>query len=160
MQSNKSPSRFAAQLTIGFLIGVGCSIAAYWLFVNPENSDQLGDARLPLAPTEIDPSTQEQNSQTEISTASEESKTNVLSLDDIAGIKSNFEQQLALRVLLSDMNEAQIADLLAQSHDVVGEADRYDLQFAMVQRLSHQDPNGALKLVVLLTNSWNKNHRF
>lgn len=99
MQSNSSPSRIAALLTIGFLLGVGCSIAAFWLFVNPGNSDQLGDAKLPLVPTEIDPSTQEQSSRTEISNVSEESKTNVLGLDDIAGIKSNFEQQLALRVL-------------------------------------------------------------
>ena len=158
MQSNRSPSRFAALLTIGFLIGVGCSIAAYWLFVNPGNSDQLGNAKLPLAPTEIDPSTQEQSSQTEISTASEEAKTNVLSLDEIAGIKTNFEQQLALRVLLSDMDETQVADLLAQSQDVFEEADRYDLQFAMVQRLSRQNPSQALALILELDTSYNLGH--
>ena len=148
MQFSRSPSRFVALITIGFLIGVGSCCAVYWLFLAPGSSDRVADGVAPPSTAEIEPATQVENSPSKISNAPEPPKVAVRSLDDIASMKSASEQQLALRVLLSDLNEKQIADLLTQSDDVFEDADRYNLQFAMVQRLAHLNPSRALSLVL------------
>ena len=162
MRVDKFPSRLLAMLTIGVLIGVGGSCAVFWLFVAPGNGDPATDAVAMPAATEIEPSTEAQSPSIEDSPAPEPPKSVVRSLDEIASIKSSSEQQLALRTLLSELDEEQVADLLARSQDVVADTDRYDLQFAMIQRLAHLNPSRALSLVlemdsnddpkVLLTN--------
>lgn len=154
MQTNSSPSRLVVLLSVAFLVGVGCTSAVYWLFVAPGTDEQLVDTVVAPAPTEIEPSTQVENSPAEVSNAPEPPKFAVRSLDEIASMKSASEQQLALRLLLSDMDEAQVVDLLAQSQDVK-EADRYNLQYAMVQRLAHQNPGRALSLVLEMDTSYN-----
>ncbi len=70
----------------------------------------------------------------------------VRSLDEIAGMKSASDQQLALRILLSNLDEAQVVALLTESEDVLDVSDRHELRFAMIQRLAHQNPSRALSL--------------
>lgn len=162
MRVDKFPSRLLAMLTIGVLIGVGGSCAVFWLFVASGNGDPAEDAVALPAATEIEPSTEAQSPSIEDSPAPEPPKSVVRSLDEIASIESSSEQQLVLRTLLSELDEEQVADLLAQSQDIAGDADSYDLQFAMIQRLAHLNPSRALSFVlemdsnddpkVLLTN--------
>ena len=147
MQSSRSPGRLAVQITIGFLIGGGCSLAVYGPFVAPGGGDALADAVASPHPTET--------ASTEISKDSEETKTSALSLAEIAGIKSASEQESALSELLSDMDEDHVADLLTHSQEVFGESNRYDLQFAMIQRLAQQNPNRALSFVLEMDSSNN-----
>ena len=155
MPTNRSPSRFVALLAIAFMLGVGCSSAVYWLFIAPGNDDPLVDSVTPPSPAEIEPNTQAENSTGGIFADTETSKFAVRSLDEIANMRNSSEQQLALRVLLSDMNEKQVADLLTQSEDVLKDADRYNLQFAMVQRLAHLNPSRALSLVLEMDSGYN-----
>ena len=137
------------------MFGVGCSSAVYWLFIAPGNGDPLVDSVTPPSPAEIEPNTQAENSTAGIFADTETSKFAVRSLDEIANMRNSSEQQLALRVLLSDMNEKQVADLLTQSEDVLKDADRYNLQFAMVQRLAHLNPSRALSLVLEMDSGYN-----
>ncbi len=148
MQTNSSPSRLAALLTVGFLIGVGCTSAVYWLLVAPSGGGgiQLADSAAPSTPAEIESSASLQTSPSEASDAPEPPKFAVRSLDEIAGMESASEQQLALHILLSELDEAQVAALVTESEDVVSASDRYDLHFAMIQRLAHQNPSRALSL--------------
>ena len=158
MQSNSSPSRLAVLLTVAFLVGVGSASSVYWLFVAPSggSGDQVADTVVaPPSSAEIEPSIQVQNSPTEVPSAPETPKIAVHSLDEIANMKSASEQQLALRILLSDLNEAQVAELLTQSQDAFGDADRYNLQFAIIQRLAHQNPSRALSLVLDMNPGFN-----
>ena len=155
MQSNRSPSRFVALITIGFLIGVGSSCAVYWLFLTPGSADRVADEVAPPPHTETDPVAEVQTSPTEASNTPEPPKFAVRSLDEIARMRSASEQQLALRLLLSDLSEAQVADLLTQSQDMFEESDRYSLQSAIVQRLAHQNPSRALTLVLEMNTGYN-----
>ncbi|MXW52527.1 MAG: hypothetical protein F4X44_09090 [Gammaproteobacteria bacterium] len=155
MQTNSSPSRLVVLLSVAFLVGVGSACAVYWLFVALGNDEQHTDAVAPPSPAAIEPSTQVQSPPTEVSNAPEPPKFVVRSLDEIASMKSSSEQQLALRVLLSDMSAAQVADLLTQSQDIFEESDRYNLQYAMVQRLAHQNPGRALSFVLDMDTSYN-----
>lgn len=116
MQSNQTPIRLFALLTVAFLLGIGCSSAAYWLFVATGNDDAQSAT--------------------------------VHSLADILDIRSLSEQQLALHILLSELDEEQVDDLLTQSQDVFPEAHTYELQFAIVQRLARQNPSRALSRVL------------
>ena len=157
MQNNSSPSRLAVLLTVAFLVGAGCASAVYWLFVAPSGgNDQFADTVVaPHSPAEIEPAAPVQTSPTEPSTAPESPKIAARSLDEIANIKSASEQQLAMRVLLSGLDEAQVAELLTQSREVFEDADRYALQSAIVQRLAHQNPSRAMSLVLELDNNPN-----
>ena len=158
MQTNSSPSRLAVLLTAAFLVGVGCASAVYWLFVAPSggSGDQVADAVVaPLSPAEIEPAAPVQTSPIEASIAPEPPKVAVRSLDEIASMKSASEQQLALRVLLADLDETQVAELLTKSQNALGDADRFDLQFAMIQRLAHQNPSRALSFVLDMDTSYN-----
>ena len=158
MQTPQSPGRLVALLSIGFVIGVACSCAVYWLFVAPDggSGDQFVDTVVAPAPTESDPRTQEQSSPIRVSNTPEPLKFPVRSLDEIASMKSASEQQLALRIFLSDLDEVQVAELLTQSQDVFEDADRIALQSAIVQRLSHQNPSRALSLVLEMDSSLNR----
>lgn len=161
MQTNSSPSRLAVLLTVAFLVGVGCASAVYWLIVAPSGgrSDQLADTvAAPPSVAETYPSTQLLIEPTEASNTPDPPKFAVRSLEEIASMKSSSEQQLALRVLLSDMSEAQVADLLTQSQDNFKDSDRYNIQFAMVQRLAHQNPGRALSLVLGMDTGYNLEH--
>lgn len=155
MQTNSSPSRLVALLSVAFLVGVGCASAVYWLFVAPSGgSEQTADTVVaPPSLAEIEPSTRVESSPTEVSNVPAQPKSSVRSLDEIASMKSASEQQLALRVHLSGLDEEQVAELLTQSQDVFEDPDRFDLQFAMVQRLAHQNPNRALSLVLEMDSS-------
>ncbi len=159
MQSNSSPRRLAMLLTVALLIGigvgVGCTSAVYWLLAAPssESGDQLADVAARSAPTETESGTPVQSSPAEASNAPP--KFAVRSLDEIAGMKSPSEQQLALRVLLTDLDEAQVTYLLTESWDVLDEADRYELQFAMIQRLAQQNPSRALSISLEMESDYN-----
>ncbi len=148
MQTNSSPSRIAALLTVGFLIGVGCTSAVYWWLVAPsgESGNQLADAVDPSSSNEDESSTRVQSSPTATSDALEPSRFAVRSLDEIADMKSATDQQLALRILLSDLDEAQVVALVNESKDVLDVSDRRELQIAMIQRLAQQNPSRALSL--------------
>ena len=158
MQTNGSPSRLAVLLAVAFLVGVGCTSAVHWLFLAPsgERDGQLADAVAPPSPVEIESSTQAPSSPTDASNAPEPPNLTVRSLDEIAGMKTTSEQQLALRTLLSDLGEEQVVDLLTQSQDLFGESDRIDLQFAVFQRLAHQNPSRALTLALEMEFSNNR----
>lgn len=149
MQSNQPRNRLFVLLTAAFLLGIGCSSAVYWLFVAPGNDDaQLADAVAPPPTTESNSSTQEQSSSANVSNSSEPPRSAVRGLDDILEIRSLSEQQLALHILLSELDEEQVDDLLTQSQDVYPEAHTYELQFAIVQRLARQNPSRALSRVL------------
>ena len=155
MQSNQSPNRLFVLLTAAFLLGIGCSSAVYWLFVAQGNDDaQLADAVAPPPTTESNSSTHEQSSLTEISSSPVPQKFSIHSLDDIAAIKSTSEQQLALRIFLSDLDEARLVDLLTQSKDVFPVADKSAFHSAIVERLAHHNPSRALSLVLELDASF------
>ena len=159
MQTNSSPSRLAVFLTVAFLVGVGCTSAVYWLIVAPTggSGDQLADTVVaPPSVAETYPSTQLLIEPTEASNTPESTKFAVRSLDEIASMRSASEQQLALRVLLSDLNEAQVAELLTQSQEVFEDADRIALHSAMVQRLAYLNPDRALSHVLEMDNSRNR----
>ncbi len=145
MQTN---SRLAVLLTVAFLVGVGGTSAVYWLLVAPSGGadEQLANAATPSSPTEVESSAQEQTAPADTSNASEQPKYAVRSLDEIAGMKSVSEQQLALRILLSNLDEAQVAALVTETPDVLDVSDRHDFQFAMIQRLAHLNPSRALSL--------------
>ena len=115
MRVNKILSRLLAMLTIGVLVGIGSSCAVYWPFAASGYGDQSADAVALSAPTE--------------DSLTRESLTSVVrNLDEIASIKSASEEQLAPRTLLSELDEEQVADLLTQTQDVVGDADRHDFR--------------------------------
>lgn len=158
MQTNGSPSRLAVLLAVAFLVGVGCTSAVHWLFLAPagESDGQLADAVAPPSPAAIESSIQAPSSPTDASNAPEPPNSAVRSLDEIAGMKSTSEQQLALRTLLSDLREEQVVDLLTQSQDLFGDSDRSDLQFAVIQRLAHQNPSRALTLALEMEFSNNR----
>ena len=145
-------------LTVAFLVGVGCTSAVYWLFVAPSGeSDQLSDTVVaPPSVAETYPSTQLLIAPTEASNATERPKFAVRSLDEIASMRSASDQQLALRILLSDLGEAKVAELLTQSQDVFEDADWTALHTAIVQRLAQQNPNRALSLVLEMDTSHNR----
>ena len=158
MQTNSSPSRLAVLLTVAFLVGVGCASAVYWLIVAPSggSGDQLADTVV-ASPSvaETYPSTQLLIAPTEAPNTPEPPKFAVRSLDEIASMKSPSEQQLAIRVLLSDLEEAQVADLLTQSEDIFEDEDWSALHSAIVQRLAFQNPRRALSLVLDADNPYN-----
>ncbi len=158
MQTNSSPSRLVVLLTVAFLVGVGCTSAVYWLFVAPDggSGDQFVDTVVAPAPTESDPNTQEQSSPIRVSNTPEPLKFSVRSLDEIASMKSASDQQLALRILLTDLDETQVAELLTQSQEVFEDADWIALHTAIVQRLAQQNPNRALSLVLEMDASHNR----
>ncbi len=157
MQTPQSPGRLVALLSIGFVIGVACSCAVYWLFVAPSGgSDQLADTVVaPPSVAETYPSTQLLIAPTEASNTPEPLMFPVRNLNEIASMRSASEQQLAIRVLLSDLNEAQVAELLIQSQDIFEDEDWSALHSAIVQRLAHQNPSRALSLVLDADNSYN-----
>ncbi|MXW52529.1 MAG: hypothetical protein F4X44_09080 [Gammaproteobacteria bacterium] len=148
MKSTRSKDRFAALLAVGFLIGVGSSCEAYWLFLAAESNDKLADSVAPSSPTASELSTDDPRSPAEASNVSEPSIATVRSLEDILRIKSLFEQQLALHIFLSELDEAEVDDLLTQTQDVFPEDHRNELQIAIVQRLASQNPNRALSRVL------------
>ena len=148
MQSYKSCSRLAALTTIGLLIGVAISCEASLLFLGPDSNDELIDTVAPTSSPESEPNTQDLSSSGEVSSTSVPASSTVSSLEDVLRIKSLSEQQIALHIFLSELNEAQVDDLLTQSQDVFPETHRYELQFAIVQRLAHLNPSRALSRVL------------
>ena len=148
MQSNRSIGRRIALPAITFILGVGCASAVYWLFIVPGNSENLVDALKPSSSIASNPGTQEQGLPTEVSSSSEPQKFSIRSLDDIEGIKSTSEQQLALRTFLSDLDESRVAELLTQSQHIFPKTDEYEVRSAIVQRLAHHNPSRALSLVL------------
>ena len=155
MQSNRSIGRRIALPAITFILGVGCASAVYWLWLAQQNRDQLSETVASSSPIESNPSSHDQTSSTAVSIAGEQTKPSRLSLDDIASIKSTSEQQLALRNLLSDLDESGVADLLTQSQDVFPHADKHAFRLTVVQRLAHQNPSRALSLVLEMDASYN-----
>ncbi len=148
MQSNKFPYRLFLLLAIACLLGTGCSSTDYWLLAATGNQGLLAVAVTPSSPIESESTISEQSSPVEVSRSSEPQESTVRNLDDILEIRSLSEQQLALHTFLSDLNEAQVRDLLTQSEDVFPETHRYDLQFPIIQRLAHLNPNRALSWVL------------
>lgn len=156
MQSNQSPHRPFVQLTLACLLGMGCFGTEYWPLVAQENNGQLADAITPSSPSESEPSFHDLDSPAEVSNASEPSIATVRSLEDISKIKSLFEQQVALHIFLSELDEAEVDDLLTQSQDVSPETHRYELQFPIIQRLAFLNPNKALTRVLEMYTGYEK----
>lgn len=148
MQPNQSPNRTCALIAIACLIGMECSSTDYWLLAATENQGQLAEAATPSSSTENEPIAHEQSSPAEVSSTSASTSSTVRSLEDILRIKSLSEQQLALHVFLSELDGAQVDDLLTQSQAVFPDTHRYELQFPIVQRLAHQNPSRALTRVL------------
>lgn len=148
MKPNQFPNRTCALIAITCLIGMGCSSTDYWLLAATENQDQLAVAAAPSSSTENEPITHELSSTDEVSSTSASTSSTVRSLEDILRIKSLSEQQLALHIFLSELDEAQVDDLLTKSQAVFPDAHRYELQFPIVQRLAHQNPRRALTRVL------------
>ena len=144
----KIPNHLFLLVAVAGLLGMGCSSSEYWLLVAQGNHGLLAGAVSPSSPTEREPSSRVQDSDAEVSSSSSPPKSAARNLDDVLEIKSLSEQQLALHIFLSDLDEAQVDDLLTQSQDVFPEEHRYELQFPILQRLAHQNPSRALSRVL------------
>ena len=144
----KIPNHLFLLVVVAGLLGMGCSSSESWLLVATGNHDQLAVAVSPSSPTEREPSSRVQDSDAEVSSSSSPPRSTVRNLDDVLEIRSLSEQQLALHIFLSDLDEAQVDDLLTQSQDVFPEEHRYELQFPIIQRLAHHNPSRALSRVL------------
>ena len=127
---------------------MGCSNADYWSLVVQANNGQLAEAVTPSSPTVSEPTAHEQSSPVDVSTSSEPQELTIRNIHDILEIRGLSEQQLALHVFLSELDEEQVDDLVTQSQDVFPETHRYELQFPIIQRLAHLNPNRALSRVL------------
>ncbi|MXW52530.1 MAG: hypothetical protein F4X44_09075 [Gammaproteobacteria bacterium] len=148
MRFNQFPNHSCVLIAIACLLGMGCSSTDYWLLAATGNHGQSAEAATPSSSTENEPITHEQSSPADISSVSVSTSSTVRSLEDILRIKSLSEQQLALHIFLSELDEAQVVDLLARSQAVFPDTHRYELQFPIIQRLAHQNPSRALTRVL------------
>ena len=148
MQFNQSPNCSRVLLAIACLLGIGCSGAEHGLVEAPGNYGQFAVVATPSSSTESEPITQEQSSPAEVSSASVSKNPTIRSLEDIPKIKSLSEQQLAMHIFLSELEEAQVDDLLTHSRKIFPETHRYELQFPIIQRLAHLNPSRALSRVL------------
>lgn len=141
---SQSPSTIFWLIAIGFILGIGTSSAVYWLIVSPRTSEAVA----PVLADRSDPGPQELNATNEVSDTDDPSLETVRNLGDLDEIKSSFKRGLALRSLLAESDEAQVAEMLRETQNLVPNGDTLDAQAAIVQRLATINPQLALSQVL------------
>lgn len=151
MKSSRSQGTFVAFLTLAFLLGIGSASAVYWLLVAPGSTDQLADSVSPSPPSQLDePITYQDIESSEIAVQNEAAVKTIRRIDDLNDIKSSFERGLALRSLLSNSTESQVAEFFKQTLDLPPTNTAYGRQVAVIQRFAHLNPRRALSVVLEL----------
>lgn len=151
MKSSRSQGTFVAFLTLAFFLGIGSASAVYWLLVAPGSTDQLADSVSPRPPSQLDePITYQDIESSEISVQSEAAVKTIRSIDDLNDIKSSFERGLALRNLLANSTESQVAEFFRQTLELPPTNTAHVWQVAVVQRFAHINPRRALSVVLEL----------
>lgn len=147
MNSPRSQGTSFSLLGLAFVLGIGAASAVYWLLVAPANNDQLADTEDQSSTVQIDNSGNEQSAPKDESSAAMPPKKVLGDLDDLDQFKSSFERGLALRNLLLNSDEAQVADLLNQSEDVFSNNQRSGIQTVVIRRFAQLNPKLALRHV-------------
>ncbi len=147
MNSRRSQGTSVSLLGLAFVLGIGAASAVYWLLVAPADNDQLADTEDQSSTVQIDNSAYEQSAPTDDTSAAISPKKVLGDLDDLDQFKSSFERGLALRNLLLNSDEAQVADLLNQSEDVFSNNQRNGIQTVVIRRFAQLNPKLALRHV-------------
>ena len=137
-------------LSIGIIIGVGGFSGAYWLFFAPENNGESLDTGTHYPAGVSQPTTGEQNASDVVPSSSLPSLPILRKIEDLEEIRSPFDRELALQVLLVNSDEAQVASLLSQSINLSSNALRHEAQSSIVQRLAQLNPRRALSDVLAM----------
>ena len=137
-------------LTIGIIIGIGCTSGVYWLFSTPENNSQtMGTEK--LYPPDVGQLTSpERDEYDEVHSSSPPPLPILRRLEDLEEIKRSFDRELALRILLVFSDETQVASLWTQSIHLSSNDIRQDAQSAIVQKFAQLNPKRALSRVLAM----------
>ena len=141
MSGTGSTSRIIALISIAFLLGIGATSAVYWLLIAPGLGDQLADVDAVPPPPDSDLDTSVQDPHHEDTRSAGVASITTQSLEEIQAIESTFERRGALQNLLANMDEAQVAQTLAQTEDILSWTERHAFQSAVFQRLAHLNPS-------------------
>lgn len=145
------PKRVRISLfSIGIILGVGGFSGAYWLFFAPENNGESLDTGTHYPPGVSQPTTSEQNASDVVPSSSLPSLPILRKIEDLEEIRSPFDRELALQVLLVNSDEAQVASLLSQSMKLASNDTRRDAQRAIVQKFAQFNPSLALSQVLAM----------
>lgn len=145
MNFPRSQGTLFSLLGLAFLLGIGSASAVFWILVAPTSKDQLADNGAQSPAIETESVVYARPDSTDESSTSSSTTVVLRSLDDLDQIKSSFERGLALRTLLSNSDEAQVADLLTQSQDLFSNNQRYSIQNVAIRRLAQLNPKRALR---------------
>ena len=144
MTSSTSRRKRYALPALTFLLGIGFSLAVYWLLLAPNKSNQLQEAITEI-PSKYDTSkTHDQHASAQALGPDQSSSATPTSLSDIEQINSPFDRSLALRDLLANTDEEGAFDLLTQSLSLPSHPRSRELQTAIIQRLAQINPSRAL----------------
>ncbi len=147
MNTPRSQGTFFSFLGLAFVLGIGAASTVYWLLVAPSSNDQLADTEDQSSTVQFDHSAYEQSVPADESSAALPPKKVLRDLDDLDQFKSSFERGLALRNLLLNSDEAQVANLLNQSEDLFSNNQRYGIQTVVIRRFAQLNPKLALRHV-------------
>lgn len=145
MNIPRSQGTLFSLLGLAFLLGIGSASAVYWILVAPTSNDQLADDGAKSPSVQASPVNYEKSTRKNVASAATPEKIVLQDLDDLDQIKSSFERGLALRNLLSNSDEAQVADFLTQSQDLFSNNQRYSIQNVVIRRLAQLNPKRALR---------------
>ena len=120
----------------------------YWLFFAHENNGQsvATDTYYPTSVSQ--PTAREQNASDVVLNSSLPSLPILRKLENLEEIKSPFDRELVLQILLVNSDETQVASLLSRSMSLPSKDIRYDAQSAIVRRLAQLNPSRALSRVL------------
>lgn len=150
MKTPRSSARLVVLNALGFLLGVLTTSAVYWLNILPERGDRTTDTGTSALQAEDWSEVPTTVSSLELTSTTESPVITILSLDDLAGIKSAFARDLALRHYLAKLNENQIDELFTHFHDHTPDASMSGLPSAITERLASLNPKLALSRVLAL----------
>lgn len=150
MKTPRSSARLVVLIALGFLLGVLTTIAVYWLDILPERGDRTTDIDTSALQAEDGSEVPPTVSPSELTSTTESPVIAILSLDDLAGIKSAFARDLALRHYLAKLSENQIDELFTHFHDHTPDASMSGLPSAITERLASLNPKLALTRVLAL----------
>ena len=141
---------YIPSLSIGIILGIGCSSGVYWLFFTPEDNRQSLDTGTLYPSGESQPTTGEQNASDVVPSASLPQLPTLDRLVDLEEIRSPYDRASALQVRLVFSDETQVARLLSQSMNLSTNDIRYDAQSAIVQKFAQLNPSRALSRVLAM----------
>ncbi|MCY3883754.1 MAG: hypothetical protein OXG24_02440 [Gammaproteobacteria bacterium] len=148
MKHSRSKLQLISFLSIGFILGIGIASAIYLLPMRQGNSDPKADATSEISGDASTPVGIEGTAGDVAPISSWLPIVAVRNLDELNRLNSFFDQELALRILLADSNEVQVAELLQQSQDLPSTNRKYHVQRAVIQRFTQLSPTQALSQVL------------